>query len=523
TPTTYTVTFNSNGGSAVTAQTVEHGGLVTEPADPIKTGATFAGWYADAGLTDAWVFASDTVTASTTLYAKWTPTTYTVTFTDWDGTVLKTQTVTPGTAATAPADPTRTGYTFTGWDVPFTNVTGDLVVTATYTPVVVNTFTVTFRDWDGTVLWIDEVSSGAAATAPPAPTRTGYIFVAWDVSYAVVTSDLTVTAVYTPDSTIESPVAWETIGGVDYGRVAGAVRFDTAAEAALDAFPGGASTAVIAYGRGFADALAASPLAGAVDGPVLLTETGSLPAATADALLELGVTKVYIVGGTGVVSPTVVTDIQNLGITDIERLFGENRYITARKIAEKAVSLGASTTEAFLVRGDVFADALAVSSIAAQEKVPVLLTTAAALHSESLAFLTSTGTDDVYIAGGTSAVSAAVQSEVEALSGVDVDRWFGDNRYLTGAAVVRSAMMTWAIPMVDIGLASGENFPDALAGGAIMGYKHGLLLLTRPSELSAPTAALITENKATIESVEFFGGTYALTPAIPTAVQQLLQ
>ncbi len=59
--------------------------------------------------------------------------TYTVTFKDWNGTVLKTQeNVVGGTAATAPADPTRDGYTFTGWDKAFDNVTGDLVVTAQY-------------------------------------------------------------------------------------------------------------------------------------------------------------------------------------------------------------------------------------------------------------------------------------------------------------------------------------------------------------------------------------------------------
>ena len=68
----------------------------------------------------------------TVTYTKDAPASYTVTFQDWDGTVLKTQTVTAGQAATAPTDPTRTGYTFTGWDVDFSNVTSDLVVTAQY-------------------------------------------------------------------------------------------------------------------------------------------------------------------------------------------------------------------------------------------------------------------------------------------------------------------------------------------------------------------------------------------------------
>ena len=58
--------------------------------------------------------------------------TFTVTFKDYNGAVLKTETVEEGKSATAPADPTREGYTFTGWDVAFANVTTDLVVTATY-------------------------------------------------------------------------------------------------------------------------------------------------------------------------------------------------------------------------------------------------------------------------------------------------------------------------------------------------------------------------------------------------------
>ena len=58
---------------------------------------------------------------------------HTVTFKDWDGTVLKTESVASGKAATAPADPTRAGYTFSGWDKAFDNITGDLEVNATYT------------------------------------------------------------------------------------------------------------------------------------------------------------------------------------------------------------------------------------------------------------------------------------------------------------------------------------------------------------------------------------------------------
>ena len=66
---------------------------------------------------------------------------YTVTFKDWDGSVLKTQTVASGGSASAPTNPTRSGYTFTGWDKDYNNVTSDLVVTAQYAKNPIITFT----------------------------------------------------------------------------------------------------------------------------------------------------------------------------------------------------------------------------------------------------------------------------------------------------------------------------------------------------------------------------------------------
>lgn len=69
---TYTVAFDTNGGSAVDPVTVDAGSTVTKPADPMKSGHNFGGWYKDSTLQTPWNFANDTVTADTTLYAKWT-------------------------------------------------------------------------------------------------------------------------------------------------------------------------------------------------------------------------------------------------------------------------------------------------------------------------------------------------------------------------------------------------------------------------------------------------------------------
>nr|AGS52282.1 glycoside hydrolase family 5 [uncultured bacterium contig00061] len=79
---TFTVSFNSNGGSSVNQITgVASGSTISAPAAPTRTGYSFAGWYKEEELTNAWTFATDTVTANTTLYAKWTLDTGTATIT----------------------------------------------------------------------------------------------------------------------------------------------------------------------------------------------------------------------------------------------------------------------------------------------------------------------------------------------------------------------------------------------------------------------------------------------------------
>ena len=112
---TYTVTFNTNGGSDVDSQTVAHGGKVTKPEAPTKTGYTFAGWYSDANFNTPWNFDTNTVSGNMTLYAKWNINQYTVTFNTNGGSDVDSLSVDYGDIVTKPADPTRDGYTFAGW------------------------------------------------------------------------------------------------------------------------------------------------------------------------------------------------------------------------------------------------------------------------------------------------------------------------------------------------------------------------------------------------------------------------
>ena len=111
---TYTVTFNSNGGSAVGSQSVLYNMNATAPTSTARTGYTFNGWYSDSGLTTVFDFAT-AITGNITLYAKWTINTYTVTFNSNGGSTVSSQTVNYNQVATKPTDPTRTAFFFAGW------------------------------------------------------------------------------------------------------------------------------------------------------------------------------------------------------------------------------------------------------------------------------------------------------------------------------------------------------------------------------------------------------------------------
>ena len=113
-PIDYAISFNSNGGSAVSAITQNAGTAVTAPTAPTKTGMTFAAWYSDAGLTTPYTF-STMPAADITLYAKWTSNTYTISFVENGGTEVSNIDAYYDASVSKPANPTRTYYSFVDW------------------------------------------------------------------------------------------------------------------------------------------------------------------------------------------------------------------------------------------------------------------------------------------------------------------------------------------------------------------------------------------------------------------------
>ena len=187
----YTVTFKDWDGSVLKTEQVAYNTAATAPAAPTREGYRFTGW--DKTF--------DVITGDTEITAQYIKT-WTVTFKDEDGTVLKTEIVDEGTGATAPTEPAKEGHTFAGWNAAFDNVTEDTVVTAIYT---VNQYTVTFKDWDGSVLKTEQVAYNTGASAPTEPNREGYRFTGWDVSFENIMGDTIVTAQYEKEESIVPP------------------------------------------------------------------------------------------------------------------------------------------------------------------------------------------------------------------------------------------------------------------------------------------------------------------------------
>lgn len=187
--------------------------------------------------------------------------------------------------------------------------------------------------------------------------------------------------------------------GLAVERIAGDNRFDTATKIAAHLAPNGVSTAVIANGRNFPDALAAAPYAAAAGYPVLLVEPTSVPKAVEHALQGLGVSETIVVGGTGVISSSVYNKLPRP-----RRISGADRYATAVALAKHFLPQG---NRLFIATGRDFADAITGGVLAAREGTGLLLV-GKTVPSGVGRYLKDTDTKSVCILGGTGAVSVTV-------------------------------------------------------------------------------------------------------------------
>lgn len=314
----------------------------------------------------------------------------------------------------------------------------------------------------------------------------------------------------------------------EINALAGDTRYETAVEVARETFPDMNGTVVIASGQNFPDALSAAGLAGALDAPLLLTKTTSLPSEVADLMDDWNVAVAYVIGGEAAVSNDVLNEISVHAYHETIRIAGADRYQTAALVAERVMEVTGPDfgQHAFIARGDSFPDALSASPLAYANASPILLTKPGSVPAATADALETLDIESAIVAGGLSAVSATTKTAIDAVlianGGAASERWFGDDRYATAAEIAENAVDDGWATWDAVGIATGENYPDALAGGARVGAMGGVVLLTRTDSLPGVSADALEANADAVLYADVFGGLVAVTQDVRDAVLDAL-
>lgn len=310
----------------------------------------------------------------------------------------------------------------------------------------VDHYQVTVTQKSGAGVTTDVPASKTSFTAAALSPDTAYSFsvVAFD---AADNKSSALTASTTTEPDIPNEVA----------RLWGEGRYDTAAAVSEDAFPDGAATVFIATGFDFPDALAAGPVAGMTNAPILLVQPDAIPQATADELRRLDPDSIVILGGDVAVKPTVETQLRGFAPA-VGRLKGDDRYETAVEVSKSG--FGSGVDVAYIATGLDFPDALAGAAAAGRDQGPVLLVRKDQIPSVVAGELQRLSPGRIVILGGDAAVNPTVEAQLRNFTSGSVTRLKGDNRYDTAASV--ASTFDADAPVVYI--ATGLKAPDALAG-----------------------------------------------------------
>ena len=303
----------------------------------------------------------------------------------------------------------------------------------------------------------------------------------------------------------------------------GALRFDTSAMEALAAFSS-SEHAIIAGGEGWPDALAASTLAGALSCPIMLTPGDSLHGAVADALSQLGVNHVIVVGDKNAVSDEVVAQLGAYGA--VERVSGTTRYETQLAIYQYGLDKGLWASDFVIVANGGsahFADALSASPFAYRAKAPVFFVADdGQLPAGQEAALVAGAKRGLFkkavIVGDENSVSQQAEGFIRGigvlstgLSATSVERLAGADRYATSAAIATWAVGNGYLSWDKAAFATGSKPYDALGGGALQGESGSVMLLVDEGAFVAADALIA--NSDMVSTLRFFGDTKSVSAA----------
>lgn len=291
-------------------------------------------------------------------------------------------------------------------------------------------------------------------------------------------------------------------------RLAGSNRTATAVEISKQGWPTGSSVVVLARDDNFPDALAGTPLAYKFNAPILLTNSQTLSTETEAEIERINPTKIFILGSPKAISNEIE---QKLKLKyAVERVGGSDRFETAAKIAS---AVGGSSGKAVIAYGFNFPDALAVSSWAANKNIPILLTDKDTIPIPTQESLKDLGIKQTIIVGSSAVISDNVCSKLP-----NPERYWGDNRYQTAVDIISRLGCNTDTLLV----ATGENFPDALAGSAFAARTNSAVLLIDPSLSEPKVKELLTSNAGKVSTVFFLGSSGVISQTEEDEIMQML-
>ncbi|MDH6182559.1 2',3'-cyclic-nucleotide 2'-phosphodiesterase (5'-nucleotidase family)/putative cell wall-binding protein [Microbacteriaceae bacterium SG_E_30_P1] len=289
-------------------------------------------------------------------------------------------------------------------------------------------------------------------------------------------------------------------------RIGGANRYEVGVNISQASYPETAPVVYVANGENYPDALSAGPAAAFEGGPLLLVRPNEAPDAVLAEIERLQPSKIVVVGGTLSVTEGTFNDLKELADETV-RITGANRYEVSRNIAEYAFG-GEDVPVAYVATGEKFPDALSAGGAAGVQNAPVLLVRGSAtdLDAATEDLLDSLGTTETRVLGGEASVSAGVFTDLAAIT--DATRFGGANRYEAARAINSDAFESADQAF----LATGLNFPDALAGSAWAATSGSPLYVVPGNCITAGVLADL--NTLGVSEVTLLGGEASLSPEV---------
>lgn len=283
-------------------------------------------------------------------------------------------------------------------------------------------------------------------------------------------------------------------------RLAGDGRCETAIEISK-ASRTKTKAVILASGDNYADALVGVPLAYLRNAPILLIRNHKLDTATLKEIRRLGAKEIYILGGEYAINKGVADKLEEKGF-DVYRIAGQDRFATSLNIARNIRYNFRKPTEAFFVYSHNYPDALAIGAVAANKNAPIFYIAADGSVNKDIAnYIKENGIKKATIISGPAIVSENAEKNLKKCGMTDITRIYGANRYETCLKINKAYANILTGDALCV--ATGTNYPDALAGGVFAAENKAPLMLV-DSSLSSDHISLIRRKNT--DNIYIFGG-----------------